>query len=138
MLSIHDLQFVPQGTPGLDVEAFDCGRESVNEFFRQEAQEYQDELFGKTYYFCLPDNPSVIVAGFTVANASIFTKHLPNARQKKIGLEVHHKNGLNLFFSSLEQEMEYRNWDVDKDGKLETRLMFRDMILLKRPSLRSR
>ena len=39
-------------------------------------------------------------------------------------------------FSSLEQEMEYRNWNVEKDGPLETRLMFRDMILLKRPSIR--
>ena len=30
--------------------------------------------------------------------------------------------------------MQYRNWDVEKDGPLETRLMFRGMILLKRPS----
>ena len=38
--------------------------------------------------------------------------------------------------SLMEQEMEYRNWDIEKDGPLETRLMFRDMILLKRPSIR--
>lgn len=198
---IVDLKFVPQGTPGLNLQAFDCGRDSVNEFFRKEAQDYQDELFGKTYYFCLPENPSEIVAGFTVANASIFTKRLPNARQKKIGREVHHEkglinypsillaqlgvdvkyrglhlgpqiidfvmqwftssdnksgcrhlivdaydephlldfyqhNGLNFFFSSVEQEMQYRNWDIKKDGPLETRLMYRDMILLKRPSIR--
>ena len=200
-MRITDLKFVPQGTPGLNIEAFDCGRKSVNDFFHNEAQDYQDELFGKTYYFCPPDSPSDIVAGFTVANAIIFTKRLPNARQKKIGREVHHEkglinypsillaqlgvdvkykgqhigpqiidfvmgwftsasnksgcrhlivdaydephllefyqhNGLNLFFSSLEQEMEYRNWDIEKDGRLETRLMFRDMILLKRPSIR--
>ena len=159
-MTLDDLDFLPQGTPGLNIQAFDCGRKSVNDFFHNEAQDYQDELFGKTYYFCLPDSPSDIVAGFTVANASIFTKRLPNARQKKIGREVHHekglinypsillaqlgvdikykgqRNGLNLFFSSLEQEMQYRNWDVEKDGPLETRLMFRDMILLKRPSIR--
>lgn len=200
-MNIADLKFVPQGTQGLNLQAFDCGRDSVNEFFREEAQDYQDELFGKTYYFCLPDNPSDIVAGFTVANASIFTKRLPNARQKKIGREVHHekglinypsillaqlgvdvkyrglhlepqiidfvmgwftstdnksgcrhlivdaydephllefyqRNGLNFFFSSVEQEMQYRNWDIEKDGALETRLMYRDMILLKRPSIR--
>ena len=200
-MTLRDLLFLPQGTPGLNVEAFDCGRKSVNEFFHNEAQDYQDELFGKTYYFCRSDNPSDIVAGFTVANASIFTKRLPNSRQKKIGLEVHHEkglinypsillaqlgvdvkykghhlgpqiiefvmqwftsednksgcrhlivdaydephllefykqNGLNLFFSSIEQEMEYRNWDVEKDGILETRLMFRDLILLKRDSIR--
>lgn len=200
-MKITDLVFSPQGTEGLNISAFDCGRDTVNEFFRDEAQAYQDELFGRTYYFCLPDSPSDIVAGFTVANASIFTKHLPNSRQKKIGFEVHHgkglinypavllaqlgvdvrykgnhlgaqiidfvaswftstsnksgcrhlivdaydephliefyqQNGLNLFFSSVEQEMEYRNWSPEKDGVLETRLMFRDLILLKRPSIR--
>lgn len=200
-MNIINLKFVPHGTEGLNLQAFDCGRKSVNDFFRDEAQDYQDELFGKTYYFCLPDSPSDIVAGFTVANASIFTKQLPNARQKKIGFEVHHekglinypaillaqlgmdvkykglhlgpqiidfvmhwftssdnksgcrhlivdaydephlldfyqRNGLKLFFSSLEQEMEYRNWNIEKDGPLETRLMFRDLILLKRPSIR--
>jgi len=72
-MNIVDLKFVPQGTPELNIDAFDCGRQ---------------------------------------------------------------RNGLNLFFSSLEQEMEYRNWDTEKDGPLETRLMFRDMILLKRPSIR--
>jgi hypothetical protein len=29
-------------------------------------------------------------------------------------LEFYQRNGLNLFFSSLEQEMEYRNWDMKK------------------------
>ena len=200
-MNIHDLKLVSQGAPKLNVQAFDCGRKSVNDFFHNEAQDYQEELFGKTYYWVLPEHPCDIVAGFTVANASIFTKHLPNARQKKIGFEVHHekglinypsillaqlgvdvkykgmhlgqqiiefvmqwfsspdnksgcrhlivdaydephlldfyqRNGLNLFFSSVEQEMEYRNWNKEKDGPLETRLMFRDMILLKRPSIR--
>ena len=46
-------------------------------------------------------------------------------------------NAMDLTFSSLEQEMEYRNWNVEKDGPLETRLMFRDLILLKRPSIRN-
>jgi GNAT superfamily N-acetyltransferase len=200
-MNIHNLKLVSQGAPELNVQAFDCGRKSVNDFFRDEAQDYQEELFGKTYYWVHPDHPADIVAGFTVANASIFTKRLPNARQKKIGFEVHHekglinypsillaqlgvdvkykglhlgpqiiefvmqwftspdnksgcrhlivdaydephlldfyqRNGLNLFFSSVEQEMEYRNWNKEKDGPLETRLMFRDMILLKRPSIR--
>jgi len=96
-MRITDLKFVPQGTSVLNIEAFDCGRKSVNDFFHNEAQDYQDE------------------------------PHL---------LEFYQRNGLNLFFSSLEQEMEYRNWDIEKDGRLETRLMFRDMILLKRPSIR--
>ena len=73
-MRITDLKFVPQGTSGLNIEAFDCGRKSVNDFFHNEAQNYQDELFGKTYYFCLPDNSSEIVAGFTVFRDMILLK----------------------------------------------------------------
>ena len=93
-MTLVDLLFSPQGTAGLDLQSFDCGRESVNKFFREEAQAYQDELFGKTYYWVHRNHPTEVVAGFTVANASIFTKRLPNARQKKIGHEVHHEKGL--------------------------------------------
>ena len=201
MLELKNLTRLSVGTIPFNLQSFDCGREAVNEFFRDEAQAYQDELFGKTYFYVHPDNPTEVIAGFTVANASIFTKHLQNSRQKKIGYEVHHekglinypavllaqlgvdvkykghhlgnqiiefiedwftsdenksgcrhlivdaydepglidyyqRNGLNLFFSSVEQEMQYRNWNKDKDGMLETRLMYRDMILLRRSSIR--
>lgn len=51
-------------------------------------------------------------------------------------IDFYRKNGMELFFSSLEQELSYRNWDTVKDGPLQTRLMFRDLILLKRPSFR--
>ena len=47
-MRITDLKFVPQGTVGLNIKAFNCGRKSVNDFFHNEAQDYQDELFGKT------------------------------------------------------------------------------------------
>lgn len=201
MISIYDLDKIGIGEVSLNLDAFDCERKAVNDFFKNEAMSYQEELFGKTYFFVTPDIEQNIVAGFTVANASIFTKHLGNSRQKKIGREVHHekglinypavllaqlgvdkrfkgnhigeqiiqyvtawftsddnksgcrhliidaydetalleyykKNGLNLFFSSVEQEMKYRNWNEDKDGRLETRLMYKDMILSKRPSIR--
>lgn len=200
-MSITELMFVPQGTPGLNLSNFSCGRPDVDEFFKYESQGYQDELFGRTYYFCLPDDLNAVVAGFTVANASIFTKHLSRTRRDKVGSEVHHskglinypavllaqlgvdlayrgnhlgtqiiefvadwfvsrtnksgcrhlivdaydepkliefykQNGLNLFFSTLEQEMKYRNWNEQKDGTLRTRLMYKDLILLRRDSIR--
>ena len=203
MISIEELDMFTLGEQNFDLQSFDCGRSSVTEFFRNEALAYQDELFGKTYFFVLPNNPTKVVAGFTVANASIFTKHLSNSRQKKIGYEVHHKkglinypavllaqlgvdvkyrgnhigeqiirfvedwftsednksgcrhlivdaynepdlidyyqrNGMNLFFTSVEQEMNYRNWNLEKDGTLETRLMYRDMILMRRNSIRTK
>jgi len=93
-MDLSELNFVELGEQDLDIEFFDCGREDINDFFKFDAQDYQEELFGKTYFFCLPDNPNRVVAAFTVANASIFTKHLPNSRRKKIGYEVHHEKGL--------------------------------------------
>ena len=51
-------------------------------------------------------------------------------------LEFYQSNGLQMFFSTVEQEMEYRNWTIETDGNLRTRLMYKDMILLKRKSIR--
>lgn len=87
-MDLSELTFVELGEQNLDIELFDCGREDINDFFRNDAKNYQDELFGKTYFFCLPNKPERIVAAFTVANASIFTKHLPNSRRRKIGYDV--------------------------------------------------
>ena len=36
-MTLDELIYLPQGTPGLNLQAFDCGRESVNVFFREEA-----------------------------------------------------------------------------------------------------
>ena len=205
-MGIQDFIQVPLGKLEVDLGQFDCGREEVNDFFKCEAQAYQNELFGKTYFLCDPQSasegrgPLKAAAGFTVANACIFTSQLPNSRQKKIGHEVHNEKGLvnypavllaqlgidnnykghqlgrqiidyvaywftrddnksgcrhlildayneegliqyyrnsgmEMFFSTEEQERKYRNWPENK-GPLKTRLMFRDMILLKRPSIR--
>jgi hypothetical protein len=51
-------------------------------------------------------------------------------------IDYYQRNGLNLFFSTIDQEMKYRNWNREKDGELKTRLMYRDMILLRRCSIR--
>lgn len=44
-MNILNLKLVPQGAPELNIQAFDCGRKSVNDFFHNEAQDYQEELF---------------------------------------------------------------------------------------------
>ena len=35
-MTLDDLDFLPQGTPGLNIQAFDCGRKSVNDFFHND------------------------------------------------------------------------------------------------------
>lgn len=202
-MTLNDLLLLPLVPGETDFSNFDCGREDINDFFQNDASDFQEELFGKTYVFVPETSPGSIVAAFTVANASIFTKRLPNARKKKIGYEVHQskgsinypavllgrlgvdlryqhahlgpqiidfvaqwftsednksgcrhlvvdaynepglidfyeRNGLKLFFSTEEQEREYRALNSDGQERLETRLMYRDLILLKRTSIRGK
>lgn len=55
MISIYDLDKICIGEVSLNIDAFDCERETVNDFFKNEAMAYQEELFGKTYFFVTPD-----------------------------------------------------------------------------------
>lgn len=63
---------------------FDCGNADLNDFFANDAVNYDCELLGKSYCFTLDDDKSEIVAAFTVANDSIKTLILPNSRKKKV------------------------------------------------------
>jgi hypothetical protein len=65
-------------------EPFDCDNSDLNDFFRNDAVNYYSELLGKNYCFTLDDNPEIIVCAFTIANDSIKTFLLPNARKKKV------------------------------------------------------
>lgn len=198
-MNLFDFSFSTLGSPVSDLSAFDCGRKDINDFFRNDALDYQKELFGKTYLFSPRDDLNTVAAAFTVANASIFTRLLPNSRQKKIGYEIRHSKGqinypavllgrlgvdvrfsgfklgrqivefvaqwfagpenksgcrhlivdaynedwlldfydecsLKPIFGSENQEREYRQ--IEDDKPLETRLLYRDLILLRRRSIR--
>lgn len=65
-------------------QAFDCGNADLNDFFANDVLNYTSELLGKSYCFTLDEDESVVVAAFTVANDSIKTFILPNARKKKV------------------------------------------------------
>ena len=67
---------------------FDCGNEDLNDFFSKDVLNYTSELLGKSYCFTLDKDPSIIVAAFTVANDSIKTLNLPNARKKKVSKDI--------------------------------------------------
>ena len=62
---------------------FDCGNEDLNDFFSGDVLDYTSQLLGKSYCFTLDDDPSIIVPAFTIANDSIKTLNLPNARKKR-------------------------------------------------------
>ena len=69
-------------------DTFDCGDDELNDFFRNDALLYQKALLGKTYYFSLKDDPSVIVCAFTIANDSIKTFNIPGSRKNKINRTI--------------------------------------------------
>jgi hypothetical protein len=51
MILLENLEMLTIGDRNLNLQSFDCGRLEVNVFFSQQAQAYQEELFGKTYFF---------------------------------------------------------------------------------------
>lgn len=67
-----------------ELQAFSCGNEALDEFFREGALAYADELFGKTYGFRATTGDKDLLCLFTVSNASLLTAYLPNARKKKL------------------------------------------------------
>jgi hypothetical protein len=69
-------------------QPFDCANSDLNDFFRNDALNYHEQLLGKTYCFTLDENPQVIVCAFTISNDSIKTFLLPNARKKKVIKEI--------------------------------------------------
>ena len=96
-MNIYDCLRLPLGDVPADcIEQFDCGREDINNFFHHDVQRNQRQLFGKTYFFC-DGSPKSIVAGITLANASIFTRHISWRRRDVIGADVEaEKSGQNF------------------------------------------
>lgn len=63
-------------------QPFRCGDDDLDEFFLQDAFLQSDELLCKNYCFTLDEDPSSIVAAFTLSNDSI--KKIPGSRKKKV------------------------------------------------------
>lgn len=96
-MNIYDCLRLPLGDVPADcIERFDCGREDINNFFHHDVERNQRQMFGKTYFFC-DGTPERIVGAITVANASIFTRHISWRRRDVIGAEVDtEKSGQNF------------------------------------------
>ena len=61
---------------------FQCGDDDLDEFFAGDAFLLSDELLCKNYCFTLDDDPTAVVAAFTLSNDSI--KKIPGSRKKKV------------------------------------------------------
>ncbi len=68
-------------------EPFESENKDLNDFFANDAVIYANRLLGKTYVFCLKDNPKMIVAAFTVSNDSIRMTNKLNEESKQTFLQ---------------------------------------------------
>lgn len=72
------------------ISQFDCADSDLNDFFNNDALQYQEQLLGQTYAFTLDKQPSLIVCAFTVSNDALRIHDLPNSRKKKVIKEIPH------------------------------------------------
>ena len=77
---------------------FRCGDDDLDEFFTDDAFLQSDELLCKNYCFTLGDDPSVIVAAFTLSNDSI--KKIPGSRKKKVEKNLSTSAMASIIFSA--------------------------------------
>ena len=54
-----------------ECQPFSCGESDLDEFFSKDCLINQSRLLGKTYLFCLKDQPETIVTAFSLSNDSI-------------------------------------------------------------------
>lgn len=123
--------------------AFSCGNDDLDSFFRNDSVNYSRQLMGKTYAFVDADSLRDIVCAFTVSNASIFTNYLPNARKKQIGRNLPWEKrdliypavligrlGVNNSFKKMHvgsELLDYiKQWFVDPDNKTGCRYLVVD------------
>ena len=59
------------------------GNDDLDDYFGNDATLYQERLLGKTYWYLLDEDPSVIVCAFTLSNDSVRVDHLPGSRKKE-------------------------------------------------------
>ena len=84
-----------------EVLNFSCGDKDLDDFFKNEAFKYEKELLGKTYKVCLKSDKSVIVCMFTLSNASVDSRRLPNSRRKKLTENIPHEKSLSSYPAAL-------------------------------------
>lgn len=124
-------------------KAFSCGNDDLDDFFMHESIDYAMQLLGKTYCYVLNEDPTQIVAAFTLSNASIRVDDLPNARKKKIEKDIPHvksfkdypatllgRLGVNQEFQSKHIGSDLMNfikyWFVDSHNKTGCRFLIVD------------
>lgn len=67
---------------------FSCGDSDLDDFFSNDARNFEGQLLGKTFCFIEKANPENIVCAFTLANASVKNKEIPEEAKKVLRKHV--------------------------------------------------
>lgn len=67
-----------------DRQAFDCGRQELNDWLQQVARQHQDKGLSKTFVAIRADEPARICAYYALTLAELENRHLPDAWRKKL------------------------------------------------------
>ena len=67
-----------------DRQAFDCGRQELNDWLRQVARQHQDKGLSKTFVATREEQPARICGYYALTLAELENRHLPEAWRKKL------------------------------------------------------
>lgn len=102
-----------------EMVGFTCGDQDLDEFFANDCFAYTKELLGKTYCYKLDENPQKVVCAFTLVNAGVRVSDLPNARKKKIEVNIPHAKALKdypaVLVARLGVSEEFRSLHIGSD-----------------------
>ena len=65
-------------------QAFDCGRQELNDWLRQVARQHQDKGLSKTFVAVCDEAPTLIRGYYALTLAELENKHLPEAWRKTL------------------------------------------------------
>ncbi|WP_350289174.1 N-acetyltransferase [uncultured Croceitalea sp.] len=82
-------------------DPFVCGHQDLDDFFKNDCDNYAYQLLGKTYCFRLDEDPSKIVCAFTVSNDSVRTKFLPSKKRNKLNRKIPYVKQMGSYPSAL-------------------------------------
>ena len=71
-------------SPEINLEQFSCTNDDLNDFLKNDAIPFQQELLGVTYLFILKEKPHDILSFFTISNDGLKLDPVSNSTQKKI------------------------------------------------------
>jgi GNAT superfamily N-acetyltransferase len=75
---------------------FDCGDMDLNDFFNHDADKWQSQMLGNTYFFRHLETEKTVCA-FTVSSDGLKAYTLPNSRRKKVNTFIPNEKSLQSY-----------------------------------------